>query len=81
MKRIAGIALPLVAAALFVVGPVAATTKHHGVCKQVRSELAAGKSSAEIAKELKVSKATIAKCNPKVASSKQHRSSSQQQAQ
>jgi hypothetical protein len=70
MKRMIVAALPLVAAALVMVAPVSATTKHHVTCKQIRAELASGKKPSEVASDLKVSKATVNRCSPKVASSK-----------
>lgn len=74
MKRIAIASLPLLAAALLVSGPTLATTKKV-TCTQIRSELAAGKTSADVAKELKVSKKTVQSCSQKkVASSKTHSS-------
>jgi len=76
MKRIARASLPLLAAALLVSGPALATGKKV-TCHDIRAELAAGKTSAEVAKELKVSKKTVASCSQKkVASTKSHSSHS-----
>lgn len=71
MKRILVAAVPFLAAALLVAGPAAATSKKV-TCKQIRAELASGKTPADVAKDLKVSKRTVDKCNAKVASAKKH---------
>ncbi len=71
MKRILVAAAPFLAAALLVAGPAAATHKKV-TCSQIRSELGSGKSPADVAKDLKVSKKTVDKCNAKVASAKKH---------
>jgi curli biogenesis system outer membrane secretion channel CsgG len=78
MKRILTAAVPLLAAALLVAGPASATSSKKVSCKQVREELAAGKTPAEVASELKISKKTVDHCNAKVASSKKHSGSSSQ---
>lgn len=74
MKRILVAAVPFLAAAMFVVGPATAATKKV-TCSQIRAELASGKTPADVAKDLKVSKKTVDKCNAKVASAKKHGSS------
>ena len=75
MKRILVAAAPFLAAVLLVAGPAAATHKKV-TCSQIRSELGSGKSPADVAKDLKVSKKTVDKCNAKVASAKKHGTSS-----
>ena len=75
MKRILSATAPFLAAALMLAGPAAAANKV--TCKQVREQLAAGKSPADVEKELKVSKKMVDHCNAKVASTKKHSSSSQ----
>jgi FixJ family two-component response regulator len=75
MKRILVAAAPFLAAALLVAGPAAATSKKV-TCSQIRAELASGKKPSEVAKDLKVSKKTVDKCNAKVASSGKHTSHS-----
>ena len=75
MKRIVIASVPFLAAALILSGPAYATG-HKVTCKEIRSELASGKSAADVAKELKVSKKTVASCSQKkVASSKSSHSS------
>ena len=74
MKPILVAALPFLAAALLVANPASATTKKV-TCKQIRAELSSGKSPSDVAKDLKVSKKTVDKCNAKVASAKKHGSS------
>jgi hypothetical protein len=64
-------AVPFLAAAMLVAGPAAATAKKV-TCSQIRAELASGKKPGDVAKELKVSKKTVDKCNAKVASAKKH---------
>jgi hypothetical protein len=78
MKRILAITAPFIAAAaLTFAGPVTAhATANKVTCKQIRAELASGKSPADVAKELKISKKTVDHCNAKVASTKKHSSSS-----
>lgn len=81
MKRPAVAIVPVLAAAMLLAGPVFATTKkHHVSCKTIRSEITAGKKPAEVASDLNISEAQVAKCNPKVASNKQHTKGSQQPA-
>jgi hypothetical protein len=75
MKRILVAAVPFLAAAMLVAGPAVATSKKV-TCSQIRAELASGKKPSEVAKELKVSKKTVDKCNAKVASSKKQGSHS-----
>jgi hypothetical protein len=75
MKRILVAAVPFLAAAMLVAGPATATTKKV-TCKQIRAELSSGKAPADVAKDLKVSKKTVDKCNAKVASAKKHGTSS-----
>ena len=50
--------VPFLAAALILSGPAYATGKKV-TCHQIRAELASGKSAADVAKELKVSKKTV----------------------
>jgi hypothetical protein len=70
MKRIVIASVPFLAAALILSGPAYATGKKV-TCSQIRSELAAGKTTADVAKELKVSHKTVTQCSQKkVASSK-----------
>ena len=73
MKRILVAAVPFLAAAMLVAGPAAAMTKKV-TCSQIRAELASGKKPSEVAKDLKVSKKTVDKCNAKVASANKHTS-------
>ena len=76
MKRILSATAPFLAAALMFAGPAAATNKV--TCKQVKEQLAAGKSPADVEKELKISKKMVDHCTAKkVASSKKHSSCSQ----
>ena len=78
MNRVLNRALAIVpvvaAAAMLLTGPASATTtkKHHVSCSKIRSELTAGKKPSEVASDLNVSEATVMKCTPKVASTKQH---------
>ena len=78
MKRILGLTAPfLAAAALMLAVPVTAHAANKVTCKQIRAELASGKSPADVEKQLKVSKKMVDHCNAKVASTKKHSSSSQ----
>jgi hypothetical protein len=72
MKRILVAAVPFLAAAMVVAGPVSATTAKKVSCHQIHDELAAGKTPAEVEKDLKVTKKDIDHCSAKVASSKKH---------
>ena len=73
MKRILVAAVPLLAAALLIGGPVSATTaKKKVTCHQIRTELQAGKKPADVAKELKISTKEVDRCSAKVASNKKH---------
>jgi hypothetical protein len=74
MKRILKAAVPALAAALMVAGPAMAGTSKQATCQKVQAELASGKTRAEVAKDLKVSKSTVDHCNAKVASAKKHSS-------
>src|SRR5215472_891155 len=77
MKRILSATAPFLAAALMLAGPAAAANKV--TCKQVKEQLAAGKSPADVEKELKISKKMVDHCSAKkVASTKKHGSSSAQ---
>jgi len=73
MKRIVIASVPFLAAALILSGPAYATTKKV-TCSQIRTELASGKTSSEVAKELKVSKKTVDQCNQKKMASSKHTS-------
>jgi uncharacterized protein (DUF433 family) len=74
MKRIVIASVPFLAAALILSGPAYATGKKV-TCSQIRTELASGKTSAEVAKELKVSKKTVQQCSQqKTASTSKHSS-------
>ena len=72
MKRILVAAVPFLAAAMLVAGPASATTAKKVSCHQVRSELQAGKTPGDVAKDLKISKKDVDRCNAKVASNKKH---------
>jgi len=74
MNRALTIIPVLAAAAMLLSGPASATTtkKHHVSCSKIKSELSAGKKPSEVASDLNVSEATVMKCEPKVASNKQH---------
>ena len=80
MKRILALTAPfLAAAALMLAGPVTAHAANKVTCKQIRAELASGKSPADVEKELKISKKMVDHCSAKkVASTKKHGSSSSQ---
>jgi len=73
MKRILMATAPFLTAAMLLAGPAVATTKV--TCKQIRAEIATGKTPASVAKELKVSQKTVDHCNAKVASNKHTRAS------
>jgi hypothetical protein len=72
MNRTMLAAVPFLAAALLVAGPVSATTAKKVSCQQIRTELQAGKTPAEVEKDLKVSKKDVDHCSAKVASNKKH---------
>lgn len=63
MKRI-GLALVSLAAAVALVGsPALAAKRHAGVsCKQIKDEIAAGKSADDVAKDLKTTAARVKSC-------------------
>ena len=80
MNRALKIVPVFAAAAMLMAGPASATQtkKHHVSCSKIRSELTAGKKPSEVAADLNVSEATVMKCTPKVASTKQHPKTHQQ---
>jgi hypothetical protein len=58
-------ALMLVVAAALVAGPAIAKTHHHrgaNPCASINRELAAGKTQAQVSKELKVSASQVKRC-------------------
>ncbi len=70
-KRLMQIAGPLAVAAVLSVAPAYATmagSKHAETCTKVNGAIAGGKSTAEVAKEMKLSQKTVAHCQQKVAS-------------
>jgi sulfopyruvate decarboxylase TPP-binding subunit len=77
MKRILVAALPVLAAALLLAGPAAAV-QHKVSCKQIDTQLQAGKKAPDIAKNLKVSKRTVKRCEEQMASAKKNTGTSEQ---
>jgi len=72
MKRTWVAAVPFLAAAMLLAGPASATAAKKVNCHQVRSELQAGKTPADVAKDLKISTKDVDHCSAKVASNKKH---------
>ena len=61
----------LLAATALVAAPVGAKARHASSCKRIQDAFAAGKTSDEISRELKVSAATVKRCMPVTAKAHQ----------